>query len=181
MRDEALDRIRDATANDHTLVALGQAIVKGWPDEKSKIAPILLPYYNYRDELSVENGIIVRSERIVIPSSLRKLMKEKVHTGHLGINACLRRARELLYWPGMSAEIRQYIETCGTCANFSDRQQHEPKVITEVSPRPWQKVASDLFAWGGGAKTNCYVLTTIVISLKLTLSTIQHHVQSLPN
>jgi hypothetical protein len=91
MRDEGSElRI------DNPLMTLGQMIVKGWPDDRNKVAPILLPYYNYRDELSVENDIIVRCERIIIPSSLRRSMREKMYTGHLGFNACLRRTRELL-------------------------------------------------------------------------------------
>jgi len=97
MRNEGLECIRGATANDNTLATLGQSIVTGCPDDRNKVAPILLPYYNYRDELSVENDIIVRCERIIIPSSLRRSMREKMYTGHLGFNACLRRTRELLY------------------------------------------------------------------------------------
>ena len=56
----------------------------------------------------------------------------------------------------MSTEMRQYIETCATNATFSDKQQQESKVITGVPPKPWQKVASDLLAWGG----NDYLICT---------------------
>ena len=79
-----------------------------------------MPYYHYRDELAVSDGIIMRGERVVIPLSMRKEMKRKIHTGHMGMNACLRLARDVVYWPGMSSEVRQYVETCGTCATFSD-------------------------------------------------------------
>ncbi|KAK2143023.1 hypothetical protein LSH36_886g00038 [Paralvinella palmiformis] len=81
----------------------------------------------------MENGIIVRDERIVIPSSLRKSTKEKVHTGHLGINACLRRAREILYWPviierhGLQPDNGTNLNdnSIATCSQFvTDGHQH---------------------------------------------------------
>lgn len=116
IKDKLMQSIRDVTATDAVLTTLGDAILKGWPEEKSQVPTSLLPYYHYRDELAVSDGVIMRGERVVIPERLRKEMKKRVHTGHLGINACLRLARDVMYWPGMSSEVRQHIETCGTCA-----------------------------------------------------------------
>ena len=90
-----------------------------------------------------------RADRVVIPASMRKEMKERIHTGHLGINSCIRRARDVMYWPGMSAEIRHYVETCGTCSTYCDAQPKESPIITEIPDRPWMKIATDLFEFGG--------------------------------
>jgi len=59
---------------------------------------------------------------IVIPQSLRADMKRRIQSGHLGINSCLRRARDVVVWPGVSSEVRQYAECCTVCATFSDKQ-----------------------------------------------------------
>ena len=106
----------------------------------------LLPYFSYRDELTIQDGVIFRGERIVVPTSLRHSMKEKVHAGHMGINSSLRRARNLIYWPQMSTDIRHYVETCGVCATYADKQPAESMVMTETPDLPWQKVGSDLFS-----------------------------------
>ncbi|CAF2741464.1 unnamed protein product [Lepeophtheirus salmonis] len=74
-------------------------------------------------------------------------MKPKVHAGHLGINSSLRRARELIYWPRMSSEIRQFIKACTTCAAYADCHRNEPLYMHEVPQIPWQKVGSDLFSY----------------------------------
>ena len=113
---ERLDRIRGATLLDPVLQELDTVIMEGWPNDRRRVPDRLLPYFSYRDELTIQDGIIFRGERIVIPSSLRKSMKEKVHAGHIGINSSLRRARDLIYWPQMSTDIRYYVETCGVCA-----------------------------------------------------------------
>ena len=92
----------------------------------------------------------------MIPSSLRKSMKEKVHAGHIGINSSLRRARDLIYWPQMSTDIRHYVETCGVCATYADKQPAESMVMTETPDLPCQKVGTDLFSWSG----TDYMVTT---------------------
>ena len=149
LRDERLQQIRDATATDQSLTILGEIILKGWPNQKDGVPMEALPYFNYRDELTIQDGIVYRGDRIVVPKALRKDMKNRVHAGHLGINSCLRRARDLIYWPGMSAEIRQHVETCGTCATYASKQPQETSVITGIPDRPWKKVATDMLNWAG--------------------------------
>ena len=69
---ERLDRIRGATLLDPVLQELGTVIMEGWPNDRRRVPDRLLPYFSYRDELTIQDGIIFRGERIVIPSSLRK-------------------------------------------------------------------------------------------------------------
>ena len=149
LRDERLQQIRDATATDQSLTILGEIILKGWPNQKDGVPMEALPYFNYRDELTIQDGIVYRGDRIIVPKALRQDMKNRVHAGHLGINSCLRRARDLIYWPGMSAEIRQHVETCGTCATYASKQPQETSVITGILDHPWEKVATDMLNWAG--------------------------------
>ena len=124
-------------------------ILRGWPNKKQPVPEVILPYYSFRDELVVHKGIILRGEQIVIPVCLRESMKKKVHMGHLGINSCLRRARYLIFWPGMLTDIREYVEKCGTCSTYQDKQPSESLYVHETSELPWQKVGTDLFLWAG--------------------------------
>ena len=80
----------------------------------------------------------------MIPSSLRKNMKEKVHAGHIGIDSSLRRARYLVYWSHMSTNIRHYVETCGVCATYADKKPTESMVMTET-PKPTMAEGKDGF------------------------------------
>lgn len=146
---DELEAIRMATEKDSTLCELKDTIMKGWPIHKAELSEALTQFHSYRDELVVQDGIILRGERVVIPLSMRKDIKKKVHAGHGGINSCLRRARELVYWPRMSAEIRQYVESCSVCAEFSTKQAPEPLQVHEVPKRPWERVGTDLFAIEG--------------------------------
>ena len=78
-----------------------------------------------RDELTVQDGVIFRGQRIVVPVSLRRHMKQKLHASHLGAESCLRRARETILWPGMNAEEKELIASCETCRKYETSNQKE--------------------------------------------------------
>ena len=138
------NEIQAATDTDSTLKILKETIAHGWPDKK-ELHPSIVPYFSYRDEMTCEDGIIMRGDRIVIPKSLRYDMKQKIHSGHTGINSCLRRARTYVFWPGMSAEIRSFIETCETCTSLPSKQPQQSLFPHKVPDRPWQSVSTDIF------------------------------------
>ena len=65
---ENLSRIKSKKAKDIELSVLREVIYTGWPETRSEAPSPSRPYWNYRDELSIEHGLIVKGERIVIPS-----------------------------------------------------------------------------------------------------------------
>ena len=125
---------------------LKAVIQHGWPN-KSNVPPPAVTYYNFRDELAVADGLVFRGERLVIPYTMRSQIKKDIHLGHVGIEGCLRRARESVYWPGMNGKIKEYIQTCETCREFECFQTKETLMSHEVPDRPWQKVGVDLFSY----------------------------------
>ena len=94
--EERQKLIAKATKQDKTLKKLIKVIEQGW--DTSYIPNDLNPYYNVRDELSVQNGIIFKGDRCVIPVMMRNEIMSQIHT-HIGIEGCLKRARECAYWP----------------------------------------------------------------------------------
>ena len=100
---------------------------------------IITPYHSIRDELSIQDGINFRGERIVtvVTTILRTEMKRAVHQAHLGTQSCLLRARECLYWPGMNADMKDYISRCERCRNFEISNQKETMMPHELPSIPW--------------------------------------------
>ena len=143
--DERLTAIRVETEADVTLQLLKETILRGWPNNKHDVPSQVYPYFSIRDELSIQGGLIFRGERVVVPAKLRPEVKAKLHSSHMGAESCLRRARECFFWPGMSAEVRQLVAQCETCAKFGTSLQKETLRPHELPRRPWQKIAVDLF------------------------------------
>ena len=146
MTEHRILEIKKATESDDEMKLLKSIIINGWPGDKLQLPSEVLPYFSIRDELSVQDGIIFRGERAVIPAELRNILKEKIHSSHLGIEGCLRRAREAIYWPNMNADMKDYISKCSVCTSTSDCQQKETMMPHDIPDRPWAKVGVDLFS-----------------------------------
>ena len=96
--EETQTAIQNATDSDDTLRELKSTIRIGWPTRKDEVPVNAGKYCPSRDELTLQNGIIFKGERIVISSSLRSDMMAKIHANQMGIQGWLRRAREIHYW-----------------------------------------------------------------------------------
>ena len=140
-----LREIQDDTASDETLQTLKTVIINGWPASRQDVHTNILPYFHIRDELAVQNGIIFRGDRCVIPKALRPKILLHLHSAHLGIEGCLRRARECVHWPGINHEIRDYVKKYDTCRKYLTSNIRETLMSHEIPARPWQKVGTDLF------------------------------------
>ena len=81
--------IQQETEADQTLQIVKSLIIKGWPNDKSQLPLQATPYYSIRDELTIQDGVILKGGRVVIPGALRPQMKSKVHSSHMGTELCL--------------------------------------------------------------------------------------------
>ena len=97
--EESFQKIRYATSQDQTLQSVKMLIHHSWPEERSKSPPCTHPFWNNRDELTIQNGILFKGIKVVIPQVLRHEMIKRTHSSHLGIEASLRGARDVIYWP----------------------------------------------------------------------------------
>ena len=129
--DPKLEAIRLACANDPTMVTLQSAITSGWPENRSEIPQELRPYWNFCDELSTVQGIILKGEKVVIPHSLRKEMLNKIHTAHLGVVKSKQHAKDVLFWPGMGKNIENLISNCETCLQYQASNSKETMTSDE--------------------------------------------------
>ena len=55
------------------------------------------------------DGIIQKGQRIVIPTDCEKIMLYKIHTGHFGVEKCLKRAHDIMFWPNITSQITDLI------------------------------------------------------------------------
>ena len=148
LSDERIRQIRENTRRDTNLQELQATIKTGWPMKAAEVKTCLRLYFHIRDELVVENDVIYRGARCIIPAAIRKDILEKLHSVHMGITGTLRRARESVYWPNMNADIKNYIERCEICSeNRTTAQQRETLIPHERSSQPWAKVGIDIFHW----------------------------------
>ena len=108
--------------------------------EQSRCRPVPL----LRDELTLQGKLIFKGQQLVVPISLRKKLMAATHASHIGGEACIRRARDSLYWPRMTTGLNEYIAICEVCMAHRREQSKEPIQQHDFAARPWSKVAVDL-------------------------------------
>ena len=94
-----LDNIHKGTRKDLIINVLMHYINIGWPCERRMLPQELHPYLNFRNDLSVKDGLVTKSSRLFIPSTLRWKMLEQIHKGHQGMEKSMLKARQpVLAW-----------------------------------------------------------------------------------
>ena len=68
-----------------------------------------------------------------------------IHSSHLGMEKCKRRAKDAVFWPGMNKQIEDTVSQCPTCCAHQKNNPKEPLLSHDVPKRPWEKVGADLF------------------------------------
>uniref|UniRef100_A0A3Q1EIG7 Gypsy retrotransposon integrase-like protein 1 n=1 Tax=Acanthochromis polyacanthus TaxID=80966 RepID=A0A3Q1EIG7_9TELE len=141
---QKLETIRLTTAADSNLQTILDYIRSGWPEYVGNVPIAIRDYYPVKSELSEYNGIITRGSRILIPSTLRTDILDRIHDGHQGLTKCRERANTSVWWPGISTDIKNKVESCQTCREMKHAQRKEPLISTLLPDRPWQRLAIDL-------------------------------------
>ena len=147
-RSDSLNQLRVAMQEDDVLALLKQIITQGWPSNVKEVPKELQPYWTFREELTMDDGLIMIGTRIVIQSKKHEAVLKLIHEGHLGLNKCKLHVKETVYWPGLNDQLDKLILNCELCLKYSQaRHRQTPNMVLgqEIPIHPWTKLATDLF------------------------------------
>ena len=148
--DEKLSLLRQQTKTDHTLSALTDIIINGWPAKCSDLPNSLKPYWTVKDYMSIDNGIILKGHQVVVPQTLQEDILSQLHgMSHQGIEKTRLLAKKCVFWPNINRDIADEVGGCLTCNTYVNSQPPEPMWERELPSNPWEKLASDLFELRG--------------------------------
>jgi hypothetical protein len=68
--EETWRKYVEATQKDQKLLEVTELVQKGWPSRRSDLKPYLVPYWNIKDELYSNEGLVFRKNQIVVPKAL---------------------------------------------------------------------------------------------------------------
>ena len=71
MNEHEAEMFRVETENDEVLQAVKAVVQSGWPADKRELPLTVALYYDVRDELVIQGGLLFRGDRLVIPKTLR--------------------------------------------------------------------------------------------------------------
>jgi len=143
------DRLREVAAGDPDYQQLRETVTTGFPNEAKQLPSAVRPYWGIRHTLAVEEGIVLKGCQIVIPRALRRQVLSDLHASHQGQERTKRRARQVVYWPGISRDINNTVSSCPKCREYRPSQVNEPIMHEPEPTRPWQRASADIFTCCG--------------------------------
>lgn len=120
----------------------------GWPSDKRKVELDVVPYFKIRYEITVLNDVLLRNNQIIIPRSMRRLVLDKVHEGHMGVSRCQSLARQSVYWPNINSDIENIVSNCEICSKYQISNSRPELMPHDIGDVPWYKVGCDFFEFG---------------------------------
>ena len=96
---------------------------------------IKLGRYKNNKQMFMQDGLLTKSGRIVIPKSLQYQVTKDFHSiHHWGMTNTYKEIAKNYYWTGMEEYVRQYCASCDTCLKTKSPNK-KPKA--ELKPRNW--------------------------------------------
>lgn len=133
--------IKKETDKDKILTKVRHLTQAGWPKHVSEGE--LKPYWNRRDELTVEADCVLWGLRVIIPTSLRPKMLNELHEEHLGIVRTKALARSYFWWPSLDDEIEAMVNDCLTCKHNRHAPNKAPVHPWKWPELPWERIHID--------------------------------------
>ena len=89
--------------------------LRGRPKCQQDIPHIGQHFWGTRDKCSIKNGLLLKGTRVCIPPELLDHTLAGLHGAYQGINKMQAQVREAVYWPGIEADIVDYVHWCTIC------------------------------------------------------------------
>ena len=113
-----------------------------WPEH---ISQELRPYFTKKNELSIENDIIMWGLRLVIRSRYCHEILFELHKNHPGMSRMKSLSRIHVWFPNIDKEIEKLVKTCETCEKLSNKPNKSPPRLWDWLIEPMDRVHINFF------------------------------------
>ena len=143
------EAFQQAFINDPEIQALANLILTGWPEDIKEVPHPLCLYWQCRETLTIEDGLVLWGEALVIPPAKRERVLHQVHQFHQGILKSQLLMCGSFIWPGINKAIEEVVHQCETCTQFQSQNATAPLTPTPTPSHPWQMCATNIFMLEG--------------------------------
>ena len=101
------------TNKDGVLSQVYRFMLEGWPQRR--VDDCLKPFYQRKDQLTMDQGCLLWRTRVIIPLSLQARLLQELHYTHPGMVKMKLFARSYMWWPRMDSNIEEVVRSCNGC------------------------------------------------------------------
>ena len=117
--------------------------------ERKHVPHITRSYLNQRDTFSKDNGLLMKGQCIIIPTSNEHRPLTDLHLGYQGTMAVQCNVHLTVYWPGIDVDIKDFINRCPSCPINRPSHRHKTTHSPDITGGPWGKISMDFFDHDG--------------------------------
>ena len=110
----------------------------------NELLPESSQYWKVKNDLFVEDGLVILEDKVVVPPSLRMKVLTSLHAAHQGEAKTKARARQIVYWPGITNDIETLVSGCRVCERYRAANFKEPLIPHKIPELRFQKVSADI-------------------------------------
>ena len=114
-----IEKLKASVQRDPILAMVYQLTQQGWPHQRRHIPHLARRYWDFSDELSTDDGMLLKGPRLIIPGELQEEYLSRLHEGHLSASKVQENAKQHMYWTGIDVDIEDYTKRCQECIKRS--------------------------------------------------------------
>lgn len=162
--------LKNVTAKDKTLTTVLRFTKLGYTDDFDADDNGLKPFYQIKDELSCEDGVLLRGVWVVIPKAVQDVTLSILHSNHLGITKMNSLAQSFIWWQNIDKGLKKCVPECSQC---QDVQKSPPKAT--LNPWKWPGKPWYRLCWSSHGQAypgQCRIEARILLSTLTSYSVI---------
>ena len=110
--------------------------LQGWPDCIQAVPHIAWHFWGVRDELSVDTGLLLKGTWLCILLELLNRTLADLHGAHQGVDRMQDQTTESVYWPGIDADIADYVSWYTICTKHKASLPAQPMLPKDIPDGP---------------------------------------------
>ena len=115
---ERKEAFQQAFLSNPKMCALANMIITGWPDNIKMVPHLLCPYWQHQEILTVEDGLVLHGEALIVPPSEREWTLQQLHQFHQGTTKAQLFTCGCVFWLGINKAIEEAVQQCEICTQF---------------------------------------------------------------
>ena len=131
------------------MCALANLIISGWANDIKVVPCPLYPYWQHRETLTIEDGLVLCGEALIIPPSEWERILQQLHQFHQGTTKAQLFTCGYVFWPGINKAIKEAVQQCETCTCFQAQNAAAPLTPMPTPSHPWQMCTMGIFTLEG--------------------------------
>ena len=135
---DQLNLVRGTIERDPVHATVYRLTLNGWSDRMRDVPHIGCHFWGTRNKLTIEEGVLLKGNRVCIPLELHMRTPYDLHDSHQGVEKMIHLARTHVYWPRINVDIADYVKCCTICARHKASQTVQPMLPRDVPSGPWQ-------------------------------------------